>query len=283
MRRGYAAGIAAFTLWGLFPVYWRALAGISPDAIVALRTLGCVPVLIAIILWKKETALCRGLIRKPGISGLHLLAAVLLGGNWLTFIMATQQGQIMQASLGYFLTPMANVLCGVLFFREKPRPAQLLAIALAAAGVVLQVIAVGGLPWIALVLALTFSLYGLVRKLSPADSLHGLTIESFWAVPVASLWLWWHPLNMAVPSTVQWWLLGLVGIVTVVPLLWFGSAARRIPMSHLGLLQFLAPSLQFLSGWLAGEPLSAMRLISFAVIWLGCAVFVRDLLRKKQN
>lgn len=223
-------------------------------------------------------------LRQPRIIGLHLLTAALLAGNWITFVWATQHARIVEVSLGYFLTPLANVAMGALFLGERLRRWQWFAIALATAGVTLQIIAAGKAPWVALALCGTFAFYGLLRKKAPLDSLAGLTVESLVAAPAAALWLGLSPPVRLAAGPLEWFLILAMGIITAVPLLGFATAARLLPLSVVGILQFIAPSLQFLVGTVVyGEPVGTIRLASFALIWAGLALFTADAWRKTRN
>ena len=242
--RGLTAGIIAFTAWGLLPGYWKALYWLDSGQVIALRALLTVPVLIGVLLWRRELRAVLATMRRPRVIGLHLLTAALLAGNWFTFVWATHHGMIVEASLGYFLTPLANVAMGALFLHERLRRAQWIAISLAAAGVMMQIIAVGTVPWVALVLCGTFACYGLLRKKAALDSLAGLTVESLLAVPAAALWLWCSPPDKFAAGAGEWSLLLAMGAITAIPLLGFASAARLLPLGVLGILQFIAPSLR---------------------------------------
>ncbi len=281
--RGLAAGITAFTLWGLLPGYWKALHWLDSGQVIAFRALLTVPVLAVVLLWRNEWRAVLAAMRRPRVIGLHLLTAALLAGNWFTFVWATHHGMIVEASLGYFLTPLANVAMGALFLHERLRRWQWLAITLAAAGVVIQVIAVGAVPWVALALCGTFAFYGLLRKRAALDSLAGLTVESLLAVPAAALWLWCSPPVRFASGAVEWPLVLAMGAITAVPLLGFATAARLLPLSVLGILQFIAPSLQFLVGaGFYGEEVLPLRLAGFALIWGGLAVFTADAWRQRR-
>ncbi len=276
-RRGLLHGIAAFIMWGLFPLYWRELRQFSPDTVVAVRALISGALLVGLLLFLGKWPAFRRLLSNPRTAALHLLTGTLLAVNWMLFIYATQRGHILDASLGYFLTPFLNVASGTLLLGETLRPAQKIALSCAALGVAVLFLASSHAPWLALGLAASFAAYGLLRKLYPTDPLIGLTIESAWAVLPALLWLHWHPLAWAASSPTTLLLLALAGVVTIAPLLTFASAAQRIPLTQLGLLQFIAPSLQFLCGLTAGETLRLPQLTGFLCIWLGCLLFARDL------
>ena len=281
--RGMAAGITAFTLWGLLPGYWKALHWLDSGQVIALRALLTVPVLVVVLLGRRELRVVLAAMRRPRVIGLHLLTAALLAGNWFTFVWATQHNMIVEASLGYFLTPLANVAMGSFFLHEHLRRAQWLAITLAAAGVTMQIIAVGTVPWVALALCGTFACYGLLRKKAALESLAGLTVESLLAVPAAALWLWCSPPDRFAEGAGEWSLLLGMGAITAVPLLGFATAARLLPLSALGILQFIAPSLQFLVGAVVySEPVNELRLAGFALIWGGLAVFTADAWRQRR-
>ncbi|MFN5960287.1 MAG: EamA family transporter RarD [Verrucomicrobiota bacterium] len=279
-RAGWWHGVAAFGLWGLLPVFWKQIDWLGADQVVVLRAVSCVPLLLLVLAWRGRLGVVGAALRRPRVVGLHVITAALLGGNWLAYVWATQNGQIVTGSLGYFLTPLANVGLGALVLGERLRVTQWVAVGLAAVGGGMQVLAVGGLPWVALVLCGTFALYGLLRKMAPLDSLEGLAVESLLALPFALVWLWQHPPAVLAGDVRQGLLLAALAPVTTIPLLAFAKAARLLPLAMVGLLQFLAPSLQFLMGSLVyGEPVSVLRLASFAVIWLGLVVMVRDLWR----
>ncbi len=281
--RGLTAGVVAFTLWGLLPGYWKLLDWLTPAQVISFRALLTVPVLFAVLLWRRQLSGVLHRMKEPRILGLHALTALLLAGNWLTFVWATHHGRIVEASLGYFLTPLANVAMGAVFLGERLRRPQQIAISLAALGVAGQFLAAGRAPWVALALCATFAFYGLLRKQSPLESLAGLTVESVVAVPAALGWLLWSLPGRAPATPGEWTLLLIMGGLTAVPLLGFATAARLLPLSVLGLLQFIAPSLQFLVGAVYyGEPVNAVKLASFAVIWAGLAVFTVDAWRRSR-
>lgn len=281
--RGLTAGIIAFTAWGLLPGYWKALHWLNSGQMIALRALLTLPVLFVVLLWRREWRAVLAAMRRPRVIGLHLLTAALLAGNWFTFVWATHHEMIVEASLGYFLTPLANVAMGALFLHERLRRAQWIAISLASAGVTMQVFALGTVPWVALALCATFACYGLLRKRAALDSLAGLTVESLLAAPAAALWLWCSPPDRFAAGAGEWSLLLGMGAITAIPLLGFAMAARLLPLSVLGILQFIAPSLQFLVGAVYyGEPVDNLRLTGFALIWGGLAVFTTDAWRSRR-
>lgn len=282
--RGLTAGVIAFTLWGLLPGYWKMLDWLTPAQVIALRALLTLPVLYVVLLARRQVLKVMARMLEPRVVGLHALTAALLAGNWLTFVWATHHGFIVEASLGYFLTPLANVAMGALFLNERLRPSQRIAIGFAAAGVLGQFFAAGRAPWVALALCGTFAFYGLLRKKSPLESLAGLTVESVVAVPAALFWLLYSPPLRFADGAGEWTLLLIMGGLTAVPLLGFATAARLLPLSVLGLLQFIAPSLQFLVGAVYyGEEVKVLSLVSFAVIWAGLAIFTTDAWRQSRQ
>jgi chloramphenicol-sensitive protein RarD len=275
-RRGWWLGCIAFFLWGIFPLYWRFLAWLSAVDLVALRPVLTLPVLLVLLGAQGRLREFGAALRRPELVGRHALTGALIGVNWLLFVWATLHGRVVECSLGYFITPLVNIALGALWLRERLSWPQWLAVTLAGAGAVVQMVAVGHWPWIALGLCFSFGLYGLLRKTSPLDSLSGLGLETLALTPVSLAWLSFHPASRWAENGAEWALLGSMGVVTAIPLLCFASAARALPMSTVGVLQYVAPSLQFLIGWLAfGESVSPLRFASFALIWLALLIFAR--------
>jgi chloramphenicol-sensitive protein RarD len=284
-RSGVLAAVAAFFLWGILPVFWKQLAFLPPAMIVSQRTLWSLVILLGILAWRKEwRALIDG-FRSPRTAGWHLLSGTLLAANWLLYVWATLNGRIIEGALGYYLNPFFNMLFGVLWFGEKHNRLQLAAIALALCGVAIQIPAAGGFPWIALSLALTFSLYGVVKKRALLGSRLGLTVETSLLAPIALGWLCLHAGSPAAAFGGSWGHAALIagtGLATTLPLIFFGHAARTISLTTLGILQFLGPTLQFLIGWkLYGEPMTGSRLFTFALIWLAIGIYAADALRMR--
>ncbi len=282
-RSGIAAAIAAFFLWGVLPLYWKQLDFLQPGTIVAQRTVWSLALLVPLLWWSGDLIpTCRRL-REPRAAAWHLLSGLLLSGNWLLYVWATLNGRIVEASLGYYLNPFFNMLFGTLWFHERHSRPQLIAIGLALSGVLLQIPAVGHFPWVALVLALSFALYAVVRKRAPLGALSGLTIETALLAPLAAAWLLWGgmpPASAFGGTPLQCLLVAGTGLVTVLPLLCFGHATRRLRLTTLGILQFLGPTLQFFIGWRHyGESMTPSRLLSFALIWLAVAIYAAATLR----
>ncbi len=283
-RAGLMLGVAAYLLWGVMPLYFKALAHVGPVEIVAHRIVWSLVFLaVLIVLWRRWPA-TRAALANPRALGLLALTAALIAANWLIYVYAVVSGHVLESSLGYYLNPLVNVLLGVLLLKERLGRLQVAATLLAGAGVLVLAAGAGAGLWISLALAGTFAGYGFLRKIAPVDALEGLSIETVILAPVALGWLLWLEGTGAGgflasgPTTAL--LLALGGAVTAVPLLLFTAAARRLPYSTLGFLQYLAPSLQFLLAVLAfGEPLTRAHAICFGAIWTALALFTFDGLR----
>jgi chloramphenicol-sensitive protein RarD len=283
---GLMYGLAAYGLWGVMPVYFRAVAGVAAIELLAHRIVwGLLFLVVAVSLARRwpDLAAC---LRQPRTRWLLAASTALLAVNWYVFIYGVSSGRVVETSLGYFINPLVNVVLGVLIFRERLRGAQAAAVALAAAGVVYLIWAEGRPPWIGLCLAVSFALYGLVRKVAPVEALAGLTAETLLLFPLAAgFLLWWHH-QPGAAFTYQGPAIDLLllasGVVTAVPLLFFGLAARRLPLTTLGLLQYLTPTMQFLLAVLAfGEPFTAARQVSFGLIWAALALVTAETLWRR--
>jgi chloramphenicol-sensitive protein RarD len=283
-RGGVLAAITAFGLWGVLPLFWKALDFLAPLVIVAQRTLWALVLLWIIILWRRQSReVAAGLAGGRTVIW-NAAAALLLGTNWLLYVWATLNGRIVEGALGYYLNPFFNILFGMWWFGERFNRAQKSAIALALCGAALQVPAVDGFPWVALVLAVTFSLYGVVRKRATVPALTGLAIETTLLAPVAVAILCFAVESPVAAFGGDWgnlWLVAAAGAATVAPLWCFGHAARAIRLSTLGILQFIGPTIQFFIGWkMFGEPMSALRLASFGLIWVAISIYAADAWRR---
>lgn len=278
MQNGLLAAALAYIIWGLFPLYFHQLSQIGAFELVLHRTLWALGFLLLVLTWRRQWQWLRQAWRQPRLLALYATSATLLSVNWLIYVWAVNNQHVLEASLGYFINPLVNVLLGVLVLRERPRPAQWAALTLAAGAVLWLSWHTGAPPWIALSLALSFGIYGLIKKTAPLDALEGLTLETLLlAVVAAPVLLGWDLSGRSAlagaPASLWAWLL-LAGPLTAVPLLLFGHGARRIPLSTLGLLQYISPSLQFLLGvWLFHEPLQTTRLTGFALIWLALLLY----------
>lgn len=246
----------------------------------AQRTLWSLLILLGILTWRGEWPILFREMRRPSALAWQFLSGLLLASNWLIYVWATLNGRILEGALGYYLNPFFNMLFGVIWFGERHNRVQLTAIALALGGVAIQIPGVGHVPWVALVLALTFSLYAVVKKRSPLPSRLGLTAETLLLAPLAAGWLATHTTSASQAfggSLTHGALVAGTGIATTLPLIFFGHAARSIRLTTLGILQFLGPTLQFFIGWkLYQEPMTVMRLLSFALIWLAIALYAVD-------
>jgi len=277
MNKGSWSAFAAYTVWGFFPIYFKLLKAVPAEQIVAHRLAWSLVFLVAVVLVGKQWARLRSSLR-PRALLISLLAGCLLAANWFVYVWGVNEGYILEASLGYFINPLVSVLLGVIFLHERLPVSKWIPIGLAACGVIYLTVSYGRPPWIALALALTFGLYGLVRKISPLDSLYGLTVETgALFLPSLGYLLFMDAQGsgafgrMGVEVTI---LLALCGVVTAIPLLLFSEGARNIPLSTLGLLQYITPTLQFLIGVLVyGEEFTRQRMIGFSIIWLALVVF----------
>lgn len=285
-RPAFTAGVACFVIWGLFPLFFQAVghAGAGAWEVVAWRVLAAIPVTGLMVALSGQGRAALDLLARPRTLGLLALSGLLVGVNWGVFIWAVQNGQVLQTSLGYFLNPLLNVAFGALMFRERLSGAARIALALALAGVGVQAWAIGGVPWIALVLAVSFGLYGVIRKTVAVEAQTGLMVETvILAAPSAAIAAWLASRGLAAfgHGVAPTALLLACGPMTVVPLVCFAFAARRLPLSTVGFLQFIQPSMTFIIGALQGEPQSPLRLASFALIWIGVAVFLGDAVRRR--
>ena len=285
-RGGVALGVAAYLLWGVFPAFFHLLASTSPVEVLAHRVLWTL-VLMAVIL-----AVVRGwrALRELSLRGWVMItaAAVLIAVNWGLFIYATAVGHIVEVALGYYIGPLVSVLLGVLVLRERLRRLQWTAVGIAAVAGLVIAVGDGRIPWIGLGLAVSFSLYGLIKKTVPLPATASLTAEGLVLAPVAAVYLVVLQLAGSGSFTGQgaWHaaLLIATGPVTAVPLLLFGAAARRIPLTTLGTLQYLAPTLQFLLGvTILGETMPPARWAGFGLVWLALIVFTTDALARARR
>lgn len=285
-RLGYAAGLAAYGLWGIIPAYFKLLQSIAPDAIVAHRVAWSLPLLLVALFALKRVSKIGEVLRSGKLVLALTASALLIGVNWLLYVYAINSGHILAGSLGYYLNPLANILLGRFLLHERLEKRQWLAVGIAAAGV--AVLAAGALTtlWISLSLCFSFAIYGVIRKMVPVDSLTGLTVETLLLYPFALGWLWWAgpPMGDLAADPGRLALLIGLGLVSTVPLLLFTEAARRLPYSTVGMLQFIAPTLQFLLAvTFYGEKLSDAHLIAFAAIWTALALYVSSLLGSRRK
>ncbi len=282
-RQGFALGVAAYGLWGVLPVYFKALRSIDSVDIVAHRIVWSAPVLAALLSFSGTWGEVREALRNRRVVILLTITALLIGGNWLLYVYAVNSGHILAGSLGYYLNPLANVLLGRIVLKERLSWLQWAAVALAAAGISALAIGALGQLWISLTLCASFATYGLLRKIAPVDAVAGLAIETAILFPFAAGWLLWG-LAAGTPifgtSQLHVVLIAFAGVITATPLLLFTAAAKRLRYSTLGMLQFLAPTLQFLLAVsLYGEPFTSAHAIAFGAIWAALALYVLAIVR----
>ncbi|MCC7197992.1 MAG: EamA family transporter RarD, partial [Gammaproteobacteria bacterium] len=280
-RRGIAVVTGAFFIWGLFPLYFKPLAGVPALELVSHRIVWSAVFVVAWLLWRRELPEVVTVLRDWRKARWLAASAVLICVNWLVYVWAVTHGRVVEVSLGYFINPLFNVALGIAVFRERLSRPQWLAVSLAVAGVLYLSIASGRAPWIALWLAATFAGYGLVRKAAPVGAVIGLAVETLLVAPLAAGWLLWLAINGTASLGAGAWhvdaLLVASGIVTALPLAMFAGGARVIPFSLSGVIQYLAPTMVFLLGVLAfGEAFTLNQAVGFALIWASVAVYVGD-------
>ncbi|MBI3960208.1 MAG: EamA family transporter RarD [Chloroflexi bacterium] len=287
MNRGLLYALVAYGMWGVLPIYWRALHSVSAAAVLSHRMVWSLAVVVLILSVRKEWTWIRRVDRKAVLT--FLVVAVLLIVNWYTYIWAINAGFIVESSLGYFINPLVNVLLGGIFLGERLRPVQKVAIAIACGGVLYLTLSYGALPWIALTLAFTFGFYGLLKKTAGLNALEGMGLEmTLLSVPaLAYLLLSGDPASPSLLTGEPYitaLLLG-TGIVTAIPLLTFAAAARRMTLTTLGLMQYLAPTLQFFIGvFVYDEAFTPARAVGFALIWTALALYSGEtILRHRQQ
>ena len=280
--RGLWAAILSFLLWGVMPLYWHLLKAVPSLQIVLQRIVWSALFVAAFLLWRDGRGWLKQALAQPRLRWALALSGVLIAFNWGLYIWAVNAGHVVETALGYFINPLLNVVIGVLFLKERLRAMQWLSVAIAFAGVLWLTFQYGRFPWIAMSLATSFGLYGVIRKLVQVDSVTGLGVESAYLLPpVLALLLWFEASGQGVVAAGHgawtWALLVLSGIATALPLVGFAYAVRRVPLTTVGILQYIAPTLQFLIGvFLLHEPFDRARLVGFACIWLALAVFAGE-------
>lgn len=277
MRRpinpGIPYAVGAFTIWGLLPAFLKLLGALPATDILAWRILFSLGLLVVVALALRHGAALADIVRRPRVIGPLACTALLIGINWLIYIDAVNAGRVADASLGYFINPLVNVVLGVLVLRERLGRGELAAVLIAVAGVAWLTVVTGRLPLTSLALAATFGLYGLVRKLTPVEAVDGLLVETALLGGPAALWLVLAG-STGAGRDPGWVLLAASGVVTAVPMLLFAAAAKRVRYSDLGLLQYIGPTIQLaLAVFAYGEPLPPERLAGFALIWLALGVY----------
>jgi chloramphenicol-sensitive protein RarD len=283
MPAGLLYAALAFVTWGLFPLYFQFVAQVPPLEIVLHRTAWSLLFVLGLLGWQRRWAWLAQTLQQPRRLALFAASALLLACNWMVYVLAAQSGHIVEASLGYFINPLVNVVLGVAVLRERLRPPQWAAVALAAAGVAWLTWQAGRPPWIALALAGSFGLYGLIRKTAVLGALEGLALENLLLAPlVLPLLAGWTMTRHGVllqgdPAIIAWLMLG--GPLTALSLLCFAAAARRLPLATLGMVQYLSPSLQLMLGvWVFHEAFDSRRLLGFVLIWSALALLSAEAL-----
>lgn len=275
---GVAFGLIAYGIWGFFPLFFRQLAHVSPIDVLSNRAVWAFAFVGLLLTLRRQWQRVAAVFANWRQLSMLSMAALLIGSNWLVFLWAVANRQVVASSLGYFLTPLVNVLLGLVVLKERLNRMECFSVVLALAAIVNEVIAVGSLPWISLFLAGTFGTYGLVRKQLPVDAVSGLWLETLAMLPACVLYAWWqagngHPVFTGHDLTTTCLLIG-AGVLTALPLIAFAAAAQRLDLATLGMLMYINPTLQFVTAIrIFGEPLHMAQLFSFGLIWLGLLVF----------
>lgn len=288
MNRGVLYGISAYLMWGFFPIYFKALQVVPSLEIMLHRVVWSFIFIASLIILRREWPKLKESLRNPRLLLVYTLSALLLATNWLVYIYGINSGQVVETSLGYFINPLVSVALGVIILRERLRPLQWAAIGIAALAVIYLTVQVGSPPWIALALAFSFGLYGLIKKIAPLGALQGLSLETALLFLPAALYLLYSYFQgtgafgrEGLSVTI---LLALAGIITALPLLLFSSAARAISLTLLGILQYIAPTVQFLLGiFLYNELFTLTRLVGFSLIWVALLIFTFEGLNERRK
>ena len=284
-RSALISGIAAFGFWGVIPIYWKFMASVPAPQILAHRVVWTAIFLVALLSWNNQWSEVLGAFKSRRAMLYCLASGASISLNWLVFIWAVNANHVLETSLGYFMTPLVNVLFGAVFLRERLSRLQLASVLLATVAVLILTLGYGRFPWIAVVLAVSFGLYGLLRKVSGTAATPGLFIETILMVPIAVIFLLVQQLHgtlfFGAPNWTASVLLLTTGVVTGLPLVWFGYAARHLRLTTLGFLQYIAPSCTFfLSIYLYNEPFTRAHLVTFALIWIALAIFTAETVRR---
>ena len=283
-RRGYLLGLLAYSVWGMFPLYFKTLDGTLADEVIVHRVLWSALFSLGLLLIWRHKGWWQELYEHPKRFMVLAASGTLIASNWLIYVWAVHYDRMVEASLGYYINPLVNVLLAMLFLGERLRRLQWVAIGLAAIGVGLQVWSLGKVPWISLALACPFGFYGLIRKQAPVAALPGLAVETWMLVPVALAWLWINPQAASMQSeflgSSQMFWLAAAGPVTLLPLLCFNEAAKNLPYASLAFLQYITPTVLLLLAVLVfNEPFAASSFIFFGFIWAALALYSWDALR----
>lgn len=286
-RAGYIYGILAFVIWGLAPIYFKALEGVSALEILAHRVAWSVPVVL-IIMWAIKRPFPKNILQDKKTIGILIATSVLISGNWLAFTWAVTNERVLETSLGYFINPLFSVALGIMFLKEKLTTWSKIALLLATLGVLYRIVSLGSLPWISLWLAFSFGVYGLLRKQVNIGPLQGLLVETLIVLPFTAgyiIYLWYTGTGAFLHTSVSIdWLLLAGGVITTVPLALFSAGARLLPLNTIGFMQYLAPSLTFLLAVFAfKETFNIDLLITFALIWAGLIIYTIGVVRQQNQ
>ena len=282
MSSGILYGLSAYVLWGMFPLFFKQLQAASAIEVVLHRMVWSLVFVLIVLAVLRRWNWLGDVRRSPALLGKFAVSALLLAGNWLSYVWAVNNGHVLDASLGYFILPLINVALGFIFLHERPRKAQWVAFALAATGVLWMAVQSGHVPWLALLIAMTFGFYGLMRKTATLGALEGMSLETMLLAPLAVVALLWA--GPSGPGS-QWpahdahtWLFFLLsGPVTAIPLLLFAAGARRVPLSTMGFLQYITPSILALMGvFLYGETFAGPRAVGFVLMWVALALYTME-------
>lgn len=283
-RAGVISAVSAYVIWGFFPLLFLMLQGVDTVLVVAHRIVWSMVVVGAILLIGGRLAEVRAVLRDPVTLRRVLISALLVGGNWLTYVWAVENGKVLEASFGYFLNPLVNVLLGMILLGERHNRWQWLAITIAAVAMIVQAVGLSGIPWVALTLAVSFAFYAYFRKTVKAGSATGLFVETLLLLPIALGYIAFVTLTSGPgPQAVSWSMFWLVvmGPATSLTLLLFAYGVQRLRLTTIGIIQYISPSIQFaLAVTVFGEHLNSLRLLSFALIWVSLAIFTMDSIRR---
>jgi len=287
-RRGFLLGVAAYSMWGIFPLYWTLLEPAGAVEILAHRICWSLVVMVALVLLLRRTAQLRAIFASPRLLLLLTVASVVIALNWGGFIWGVNNDRVVEVSLGYFINPLVTVLLGVVVLGERLRPLQWAAIGIAAAAVINLTLDYGQPPWVAFLLAFSFGTYGLAKKKADVEAVESLTFETLVLTPLAIgylVWLWANgSANFGAHGALHALLLVTTGAITALPLICFGAAAIRISMTTIGLLQYLAPTLQFALGVLVfHEEMTPAKWLGFSLVWVALVIFTGEALRHRHR
>lgn len=288
--QGWHYALLCYLTWGTFPIYWYPInqSGMPADQILAQRVIWSALFAVLLLLLFQQGRAIINALKQPKVLGLFVLSSFMIGVNWLVYLWAIVNEHILDASLGYFINPILNVFVGRIVLKEQLNKTQLLSLFFAIAGILWLAIPAGQIPWVALILASSFCIYGLIRKLAPMEPLSGLTLETLIMSPFALAYLYFcytqNNLFFSELNTLQTTVLLCSGIATTLPLLWFAMGARQISMSLLGMLQYISPTLQFLCGVLIfNETLSIERSVGYLLVWIGVVIFLWGMRAKTKS